>query len=82
MSSPDSTSSSSPVDRYVSVNEACAQFSISRATFYRMLDAPSSGLREIVIRVPPVTGHLRIPLNRFERWLQARPSTGRRGAAS
>jgi hypothetical protein len=77
MSSPDST-----VDRYVSVNEACAQFSISRASFYRMLGAPSSGLREIVIRVPPVTGRLRIPLNGFERWLQAKPSTGRRRAAS
>jgi len=57
------------LDRYLSINKACEAFSFSRSTFYRMLDDPKSGLREIVVRIPPETGRIKVPQAAFEAWL-------------
>ena len=58
------------LDRYLSINDACEAFSFSRSTFYRMLDDRDSGLREIVVRIPPKTGRIRVPQAAFEAWLR------------
>ncbi len=60
------------VDRYLSINKACEAFSFSRSTFYRMLDDPDSGLRELVVRIPPETGRIKVPQAAFEAWLRQR----------
>jgi len=43
-----------------------------------MLDDPDSGLSEIVVRIPPETGRIRVPQAAFEAWLSER----RRGRRS
>jgi len=58
-------------DTYLSINQTCARFGISRRTFYRLL-ADEPGLAALVIRIPPGSGRIRVPLNRFERWLLER----------
>jgi hypothetical protein len=35
-----------------------------------MLDDPDSDLREIVIRIPPETGRIKVPQAAFETWLR------------
>ena len=55
-------------DTYASINEACRRFGISRRTFYRML-AEEPTLARLVVRIPPGTGRIRVPLKRFEQWL-------------
>ena len=57
-------------DTYLSINQTCERFGISRRTFYRMLEDPS--LADLVVRIPPGTGRIRVPLKRFERWLLER----------
>jgi len=57
-------------DSYLSINQTCQRFGISRRTFYRMLEDPS--LADLVVRIPPGTGRIRVPLKRFERWLLER----------
>lgn len=59
-------------DCYRTIAETCARFSIGRSTFYRMLADPASGLSDVVVRVPPVTGRLRVPERAFEEWLRKR----------
>ena len=59
-------------DLYVSVNEACRRVMVSRRTFYRWLADPESGLAGVIVRVPPETGRIRVPLQRFEQWLRGR----------
>lgn len=59
-------------DTFVSVNEACRLFGVSRRTFYRMLADPEGGLDELVLRIPPKTGRYRVPVRRFEQWLRER----------
>jgi len=66
-------------DTYVSINEVCRRFSFSRQTFYRMLGDPEEDLAELVVRVPPETGRIRVPLRAFEAWLKARARKGLRG---
>jgi predicted DNA-binding transcriptional regulator AlpA len=61
-----------PADAYLSIDEACARFGISRRTFYRLLADPEGGLDRVVLRIPPRTGHIRVPMKRFEQWLRAR----------
>lgn len=70
-----------PSDSFVSINEACRRFGLSRRTFYRMLSDPSGGLTALVIRVPRGSGHIRVPVRRFEAWLRARPRRGPRGTS-
>ena len=65
-------------DTYVSVNEACRRFGIARRTFYRML-AEHPSLAEIALRIPPRTGRIRLPVKRFEAWLQAQQDPHPRG---
>ena len=73
MSTPDTLAPRpSDPDTFVSVNEACRLFGISRRTFYRMLADPDGGLDEVVLRIPPATGRYRVPLQRFEQWLRIR----------
>lgn len=59
-------------DTYLSIDEACARFGISRRTFYRLLGDPEGGLDRVVLRIPPRTGRVRVPIQRFEQWLRAR----------
>jgi excisionase family DNA binding protein len=59
-------------DTYLTIDAACARFGLSRRTFYRMLADRKSGLRKVVVRIPPRTGHIRVPANRFEQWLLER----------
>ena len=58
-------------ETYLSIDLACKQFGVSRRTFYRML-AREPGLAELVVRIPPKTGRIRVPLRRFEQWLRER----------
>lgn len=58
-------------DTYASITQVCKQFSVSRRTFYRML-ARDPALAELVVRIPPKTGRIRVPLRRFEQWLRER----------
>lgn len=61
------------VDSYVSINEICQQFDISRATFYRMLADPKNRkLQEFVVRIPPGHGRIRVPLRKFEMFIKKR----------
>lgn len=57
-------------DTYLPVNEICKTFGIGRTTFYRMLADPHLGLSELVVRVPPDTGRLKVPRLAFEEWLR------------
>lgn len=66
-------------ERYLTVTEACKHFQISRATFDRVLSDPSSGLEDVVVRLPPATGRVKVPLRAFEAWLQGRRQRKRRG---
>lgn len=58
------------MDTYLSIIQTCERFRLSRSTFYRMLRDPDLDLEEIVVRVPPVTGRIRVPARRFEDWLR------------
>ncbi len=57
---------------FVTINDVCARYSISRATFYRMLKEKGTGLRALVVRVPPPRGRIRVPVVEFEAWLKRR----------
>lgn len=59
-------------EQYLSVQETCERFQISRATFDRTLRDPSSGLAEVIVRFPPATGRAKVPLRAFEAWLRER----------
>lgn len=61
-----------PPDTFLSIDEACRLFGVSRRTFYRMLADRRAGLGKVVLRIPPRTGHIRVPVRRFEEWLRAR----------
>lgn len=67
---------------YLSVNETCEKYGFSRGTFDRMLRDPKSGLVDVVVRVPPVTGRVKVPTVAFEAWLNGRGKARRSGAAS
>lgn len=72
--------------RYLSVNELCRRYGISRTSFYRMRATPELGLAEILVRIPPPNGRIRVPLGAFEAWLRRRRTPrrglGLRGASS
>lgn len=59
-------------DTYLTVNEACERVGISRRSFYRWLADPKTGLADVVVRIPPGTGRIRVPVRRFEQWLRGR----------
>lgn len=59
-------------DTYLTINDVCERFGLSRRTFYRMLANRRSGLQKVVVRIPPRTGRIRVPLKRFEKWLLER----------
>ena len=63
---------SDPPDTYVSVDAVCERFRFSRRSFYRWLALPETGLAEVVVRVPPPRGRIRVPVRRFEEWLRGR----------
>lgn len=52
---------------YISIEDACKKFDISRTTFYSLL--PAAEAAGVAVRVPPPTGSVRIPVRRFEAWL-------------
>jgi hypothetical protein len=62
---------------YLSIDDVCKKFDISRTTFYELL--PAAEAAEVVVRVPPPTGVVRVPVVRFEAWLATamkdRPAT-------
>lgn len=61
-----------PTSDFLSINEVCQRYGISRSTFYRMLGDRRSGLRAVVVRIPPPHGRVRVPLAAFEAWLRTR----------
>jgi len=58
--------------QYLTINQVCERYGISRSTFYRMLADPRSGLRGVVVRIPPPLGRIRVPVKAFEAWLKRR----------
>jgi hypothetical protein len=52
-------------EAYVGVKEACRVFEISRRTFDRLLGDLDSGLSDIIVRIPPRTGRIKVPLRGF-----------------
>ncbi len=63
-------------DQYLSVDQTCSQFTLSRSTFYRLLRDAGSGLNELIVRVPPRTGRIRVPARGFEEWLRGQSRAG------
>lgn len=57
---------------FLSIDEVCRRYAFSRSTFYRMLGDPKSGLRAVVVRIPPPRGRVRVPVEAFEAWLRRR----------
>lgn len=69
-------------DEFLTVKQICELFRFSRATFFRMKADPKSGLAEIVIHIPPISGPIKVPRRAFEEWLR-RPRRRRgRGVSS
>lgn len=56
----------------LTVREACEMASISRSTFYRLLDSTDSGLAGIAVRIPGMD-RIRLPREAFMAWLCSRP---------
>jgi hypothetical protein len=52
---------------YISIEDACKKFDISRTTFYSLL--PAAEAAGVAVRVPPPSGSVRIAVRRFEAWL-------------
>lgn len=69
-------------EEWLTINETCRRFRISRATFYRTLADTKTGLAEVVVRVPPPTGRIRVPRRRFEAWLWERQKPDRRSRSA
>jgi hypothetical protein len=59
-------------EKFLSINDVCDLYGVSRSTLYRMLRNPKSGLRDLVVRVPPGTGRIRIPARGFLELLEGR----------
>ncbi len=58
-------------DSDMTIDEVCGTYRMSRTKFYRILRDPSSGLEDVVVRIPPVpTGRILIPRVAFEEWLK------------
>jgi len=57
-------------DEFLPIADVCDRFRFSRSTFYRMLRDRESGLADLVIRVPPHTGRVRVPVRAFEELLR------------
>lgn len=54
-------------DRFLPVKAVLEKLAIGKSTFYRMLpDLEDAG---VAVRVPPVTGHLRVKERAMEEWL-------------
>lgn len=70
------------LDIFRSIPETCARFDIGKSTFYRSFRDPESGLEDLCVRFPPVTGVVRVPQLAFEAWLRGRPAKARRARAS
>lgn len=56
------------VQQYLTVDETCELFRMSRSTFYELVR--TTDLSELLVRVPPPSGRLRVPSRDFERWLK------------
>jgi len=56
--------------RALRVNEACKAFGFSRSTFYRMREELERD--EVVFRLPPETGPLRVDPKAFLAWAKRR----------
>lgn len=74
MRSPNEESPGDSNSEFLSVNETCATFNFSRSTFYRMYEDPGLELKKFILRIPPVSGRLRIPKSEFIDWLKRRSS--------
>lgn len=57
---------------WVTINEACEHFRVSRSAFYRWLAQSNSELAKIVGRLPG-SGRIRVPLKATERLLRSKP---------
>lgn len=61
---------------YLTLTETAERYQVSRRTLARMMADPSSGLADIVVRVPPITGKVRVPVAAFEKLVEEK--AGRR----
>lgn len=52
---------------------------MSRATFDRMMRDERCTLRDVVVRCPPITGRVKVPVREFEAWLRDHQQKKRRG---
>jgi excisionase family DNA binding protein len=60
-------------EAYLTVNQACELAGISRATFYKLLDDPRSGLADIAYRIPGL-GRIRLRRRELCEWLESCPT--------
>lgn len=58
---------------FLTINEACVRYSMSRRTFCRVLADERSGLRSVGLRFPS-SGRIRVPIVEFEAWLRRKAS--------
>ena len=63
---------------YLTLKETAERYSVSRSTLARMMADPSTGFADIVVRVPPVTGQVRLPVMAFEKLLEQTGTRRRR----
>lgn len=65
-------------EQFETIAQTCSRAQISRRTFYRML--PELERAGVAVRVPPVSGHVRVFPSGFDAWLRAvgrrRPRSG------
>lgn len=57
--------------QYLTVNQSCEVAGFSRTTFYKLLDKKTSGLANIVCRIPG-SGRIRVPSECYVRWIEGK----------
>jgi excisionase family DNA binding protein len=65
---------------YMTIGEFCERFRVSRSTSYRMLNDQRLGLEELVMRVPPEGGDIRLPIAEVDELFRAKQAKRKRRA--
>lgn len=67
-------------DGFMTIDDACQRYRISRSTLYRLLADPLFGLAKLVVRVPPPDGPVRLPKAEVDELMRAKQTKRTRRA--